>query len=468
MPQIGIELRIGNHDEGALVEHDQFSAFYTFHIQNTEQKDQRISIKNLLKELRRLKLNPSLEGLDLLSLACAAYAADTSINRYRNSDDGWTRQFHLFVPVSDVSVWQPQQELITEILNFLTGDLWQITFRQSEASIVVSTRTMKPTAYVTDDICLFSGGMDSFIGAMKLLDEGKRPLLVGHAKSSDVSEYRNNASRELMDRYSTLSPDLVRAFVRVGKPKLHGRAMEGENTERGRSFLFLALGAACATALPASENNARKNLYIPENGFITLNLPLTPLRIGAYSTRTTHPYYLTLMQRLFNAVGIAVDVINPFEFKTKGEMLLESGAASFVAEVDTMSCSRPSTRNANIEGAGRKHCGRCVPCIIRRAALKKANQPDDNDQLIEGRRYRTDIYKTRLHASTAKVENKTAKGENVMAFKYMIERVRQDPNFLTAAIRLTGPLEFPDQSLAVYKRGLEEVEAVLQNVTVVE
>lgn len=468
MPQIGIELRIGKNDEGASVEHDQFSAFYTFYIQNSDQKNQRISIDKLLKELRRLKLSPSLQGLDLLTLACAAYAADTSINRYRNSDDGWTRQLHLFVPVSDPSLWQSQQELISDILNFLTGDLWQVTFRQSSATIAISKKIMKPTEYTTDTVCLFSGGMDSFIGAMKLLNEGKRPLLVGHAKSSDVSEFRNNASQELINRYRNLSPALVKAFVRVNKPKRNDKAIEGENTERGRSFLFLALGAACATALPESEENSRKKLYIPENGFITLNLPLTPLRIGAYSTRTTHPYYLKLMQRLFNAIEMNIDVINPFEFKTKGEMLLGCGDPAFVAEVDTMSCSRPSTRNANIEGAGRRHCGRCVPCIIRRAALKKANQPDDNNQLIEGRRYRTDIYRTRLHASTAKVADKTAKGENVMAFKYMIERVRQDPNFLTAAIRLTGPLEYPDQSLAVYKRGLEEVEAVLQNVTVIE
>lgn len=468
MPQIGIELRIGNSDEGASVEHDQFSTFYTFYIQNTEQKEQRISIYHLLKELRRLQLNPSPQGLDVLTLACAAYAADTSINRYRNSDDGWTRQFHLFVPVSDAALWQPQQELISKILNFLTGDLWQITFRQSDASIVVAKRTMKPTEYLTNTVCLFSGGMDSFIGAMKLLDKEKRPLLVGHAKSSDVSEFRNNASQELIERYRNLSPELVKAFVRVQKPKHNDRAIEGENTERGRSFLFLALGAACATALPELEDKAKKKLYIPENGFITLNLPLTPLRIGAYSTRTTHPYYLNLMQRLFNAVGINIDVINPFEFKTKGEMLLECGDPAFVAGADTMSCSRPSTRNANIEGAGRRHCGRCAPCIIRRAALKKANQVDDNNQLRADRQYRTDIYTKRLHASTAKVEDKTAKGENVMAFKYMIERTRQDPNFLTAAIRLTGPLEFPDRSLAVYKRGLEEVEAVLQNVTVVE
>jgi hypothetical protein len=139
-----------------------------------------------------------------------------------------------------------------------------------------------------------------------------------------------------------------------------------------------------------------------------------------------------------------------------------------VAGVDTMSCSRPSTRNANLEGPGRRHCGRCVPCIIRRAALKKANLPDDNASLCEARKYRTDIYSTTLYASTANVEDKTAKGENVMAFKYMIERNRIDPNYLTAAIRLTGPLDDPEQSLAVYNKGLAEVEAVIRQVNVVD
>lgn len=468
MPKTGIEIRLGATDRGATVDNKQFKSFYTFYIQNNEQKQQRISLENFLRDLRKLKLNPSQQGLDLLVLACAAYAADNSVNRYKNSDDGWTRQFHLFVPVSDPVLWQPQQELISKILNFLTGDLWEISFRQSSTTITVSNKALKPTEYLSDTVCLFSGGMDSFIGAMKLLQEGKRPLLVGHAKSSDVSDFRNRASAELINKYRSLDPRLVKAFVRVWKPQLNDKAIEGENTERGRSFLFLALGAVCASALPVPEEGIRKKLFIPENGFITLNLPLTPLRMGAYSTRTTHPYYLKLMQRLFDAVKLDLEIINPFEFKTKGEMLLESADPAFVASVDTMSCSRPATRNARIEGPGKRHCGRCVPCIIRRAALKKANLPDNNITLPADRKYRTDIYREQLHASTAKVENKTAKGENVMAFKYMIERNRINPNFLTATIRMTGPLDHPDDSLDVYRRGLEEVEAVLRNVTVID
>mgnify|MGYP002777832639 CR=1 FL=1 len=459
MSTIGIDIRIGNADTGAKVEPGQFSAFHVFHMQNPDVAENRISIEEFLKSLRSFRLKPSPIALDLLVIACAAYAADTSINRHKNSEDGWTRQFHLFVPVSELGAWNAQQRLIEEILNFLTGDLWRISFRQSTQPITVAKRQQKPTSYVTDTVCLFSGGMDSFIGAMKMLNEGKRPLLVGHAKSSDVSHFRNEAGNALRQRFAALEPRIVQAFVRCEKPRVDGVAIRGENTERGRSFLFLAIGAVCASALPV--DGKKKKLYIPENGFIALNLPLTPLRMGAYSTRTAHPYYLKLMRQLFDGLEMDLDLENPFEDKTKGEMLLDSGDPGFVANAATMSCSRPSTRNAKVEGAGMRHCGRCVPCIIRRAALRKAKILDDNAQLPEERQYRTDIFSEPLQASNVR-------GENVMAFRYMIERIKLDSNFLKSAIHLTGPLDAPEKSLVLYQRGLDEVAAILQHVNVVD
>lgn len=468
MATIGIELRIGNTDTGAEIDHSQFVDFYSFTLQHPSQSGPDISLSKLLVSLRKLKLQPVVAALDLIGLACAAYAADTSINRYKTSDDGWTRQFHLFVPVSDEATWQSQSELVSQILNFLTGDLWQITFRQSDTQIVVAKRPMKPTTSTAEMVCLFSGGMDSFLGAMKLLEDGDKPLLVGHAKSSDVSSFRNQAFAALQQRYTASAPDLVSAHVRVTKPRRAGRVVEGENTERGRSFLFLALGAVCASALPQVSAGQSKKLWIPENGFITLNLPLSPLRMGAYSTRTTHPYYLKLVQQLLDALALGVTIENPFEFDTKGEMLADCADPAFAAGVNTMSCSRPGTRNANLEGKGNRHCGRCLPCIIRRAALKKAGITDDNALLADDRKYRTDIYRETLHASTAKATNKAAKGENVMAFRYMLARVQVSPNFLPSAIQVTGPLETPAASLDVYQRGLQEVEAVLQHVRLID
>jgi len=468
MAHIGIELRVGPQDAGSGADTDSFARFYTFYAEDPAHKAHRVSFSKLLKSLRRLQLQPTTTGLDLVTVAAAVYAADTCVERYRYADDSWTRQLHLFIPVSDPVLWQAQEPLLAELLNFLTGDLWQLSFRPSAGSIVVAKRAMSPTTYTTDTVCLFSGGMDSFLGAMKLLEAGQRPLLVGHAKSSDVSEFRNKAATALLSRYARLDPQLVEAYVRVGKPQENGKAVDGENTERGRSFLFLALGAACASALPPTAAGQRKQLHIPENGFITLNLPLTPLRIGAYSTRTTHPYYLGLMQRLFDALQLETTITNPFEFKTKGEMLRECADPTFVAAVDTMSCSRPATRNATLEGPGKRHCGRCVPCIIRRAALKKAGLPDSNTQpRADGYPpYRTDIYTETLHVSTGK--NMPGKGEHAMSLRYLSQRARAKPNFLEAAIRLTGPLSNPSASLAVYKRGLAEVEAVLRQVRLVD
>ena len=64
-------------------------------------------------------------------------------------------------------------------------------------------------------------------------------------------------------------------------------------------------------------------LLIPENGFISLNIPLTPLRVGTFSTRTTHPLFISQMQDILDALGINVRLSNPYQFKTKGEMLHE-------------------------------------------------------------------------------------------------------------------------------------------------
>lgn len=59
-----------------------------------------------------------------------------------------------------------------------------------------------------------------------------------------------------------------------------------ENTSRGRSLLFL-----CAALSVAGILGENVPVYIPENGFIGLNIPLTGGRKGTCSTRTTHPYF---------------------------------------------------------------------------------------------------------------------------------------------------------------------------------
>ena len=120
-----------------------------------------------------------------------------------------------------------------------------------------------------------------------------------------------------------------------------------------------------------AQTNGQENvkLFVPENGFISLNAPLTPRRIGSLSTRTTHPYFFELMQSIFDSVGIRTSIVNPYQFKTKGEMLIECKNQGLLRDIvsHTVSCSKWKRE--------KQQCGKCVPCIIRRASLLAASIP---------------------------------------------------------------------------------------------
>ena len=458
---IGLEVLLGLDDLGANKDEKELcKVFYSYNINNLTNQNNKIRFEKLYKALRKLQLFPSIVAEDLFLIACAVYAADIRINRYQHAQDSWTRQLKIFIPVSNIKIWLDVSETLKSILGFLTGDIWDFEFRRRPNNdplfSISKSKLYTGMPYVTDTVCLFSGGMDSFIGAYNLLKNGTVPLLIGHSKSADVSYFRNTAYNALKEKYNDKDLALVEAVVSIDKQKnITGR----EDTERGRSFLFLALGILCASPLPVEGNQQRK-LIVPENGMISLNLALTPLRLGAYSTRTTHPYLLQLIQTLIDTLNIDVKINNPYELKTKGQMLVDTNDSSFIANIDTMSCSRPATRNANLEGKGFKHCGRCVPCIIRRAALKRAGLIDDQEKLPIEKQYRFDILTELVSASNVK-------GENVMAFKYLINQTEKHPNYLTAMIRMTGPLDDVKSYLDMYTEGVKEVRSLIDAVKVV-
>ena len=81
-------------------------------------------------------------------------------------------------------------------------------------------------------------------------------------------------------------------------------------TMRTRSLNFLAFAAVGACAVQAVSQQDQIDLFVPENGFISLNAPLTNRRIGTLSTRTTHPHFMAGIQNLFGAVGIPCRIVN--------------------------------------------------------------------------------------------------------------------------------------------------------------
>lgn len=304
----------------------------------------------LTQAATRLPRPPSVRAWDFLSIALAIHAADRFVVR-REAQDSWTRMIALEVELLQPEPWADQAAALADALRFLSSDIWYLRFRSGGAPPPAFQGSLSDR----DCACLFSGGLDSLIGAIDLKAQGRRPLLVSQAspKEGPVQAY-------------------LAGHIGLADHRFEGRASERwwqpyEPSSRARSVLFIGYGAVAASTLGPANGPAE--LIVPENGLISINAPLTRRHIGSLSTRTTHPHFIASLQRVFDAVELGVRLSNPYGFRTKGEMLAECqnrmieqfAAASY-------SCGKGKRLN--------QHCGRCVPCLIRRASFHAAGVAD--------------------------------------------------------------------------------------------
>jgi len=290
----------------------------------------------------------------------------------------------LLVPVSDPDVWAGAATELIDALNFLTGDNWSLRFVQHE----VEDNQHQLLADAPARVVLLSGGADSGTGAVisaSSLTLNESHILVSHSSSGATS----GAQRAVHDRLEALFPGKQpihrQIFIGRAKKRIDGTNYPDEPSSRSRSFLFLTLGLAAAARSGAT-------LWIPENGFASLNPPLGPERLGALSTRTTHPWFLWRLQQALSKVGAHADLENPFQLETKGEMftrasgvLGKDGASAFLST--TNSCSHTDQNYQGVPSG--THCGVCFGCIVRRASFKASGLHDQTRYLSAESRYAT-------------------------------------------------------------------------------
>lgn len=387
--------------------------------------------------LRSHGRNASVRSRDLLRLAAAVYCADLMTPR-RQSYDRWTRHIRLYLALEEPDPWQAEGEALTRLLRFLTGDHWELDVRPGNPEPwPASPEDDDPRGF--DTVCLFSGGLDSFVGALDLLSREQRAVLVGHyARGSGATSVSQAAVGEIVqDRYGSAHAPLLRYFV--SPPRQPGR--DRENTTRGRSLMFLALGVVTAEAFGA------RRLVVAENGLISLNVPLTSTRLGSLSTRTTHPHFIDMFRGLLRAVGLEVELELPYRFKTKGEMLRECSEPDLLMEglPSTISCAHPEAMR--FAGAPNTHCGYCLACMIRRAAVEAAGLKDPT-------RY--------VYPDPSSLSGKSAVDLKVL--RLALARYAKKPPRMADLLR-AGPLPGTDdermQLLGVYRRGIDELRAFL-------
>jgi 7-cyano-7-deazaguanine synthase in queuosine biosynthesis len=297
--------------------------------------------------------------LELFHLAAAVYCAD----RLSPRPAEWARDITIEFPVHDPGIWSDTSPL-AETLSFLSGDNWEL--RPFAAPAAKPRRTHAPIASF-DAACLFSGGLDSFAGAIHLLESGQTVCLVSHYEGGQTPSAQTHLYDQLRSHYGPDRVSLRRIFLRPATTRpgqKHPLGKDRESSTRSRSLLFLASGL-----LVANGAGSAVPLVIPENGFIGINVPLTAARSGSLSTRTTHPHFMASLGNALPKLGITNSILNPYRHLTKGEMLAQSPNPGLLARLaaSTLSCAHPETARYARRPQG--NCGYCFPCLIRRGSM---------------------------------------------------------------------------------------------------
>ncbi len=410
-------------------------------------------IGHTLDDLMKLGIFPSEVGVDLFVFAAHVWAADTHISRSTESQDSWTREIRVVVPVSHPEKWNAASSTLKRALDFLTGDLWTINFRPrpTHLSKVAPTDSSQPRKIPFDSIALFSGGLDSLIGAIDLLERGGNPFLISHAGEAATSNAQQKCFDALKIHYTESQLDRLRVWMSF--PGVPVRGNELEKSTRSRSFLFFTLGILAGTGF-----NAPFVLRAPENGLIALNIPLDPLRLGSHSTRTMHPFYTARWNEVLEILGISGKIENPFWNKTKGEIVEACADKTLLQRLVPISLSCSSPTKERWRGKSVQHCGYCLPCLIRRAALRKGL----------GANADTTIY-TVGNLRGRVLDTSKAEGQQVRSCQFAIKRLNTNPNLARIIVHGSGSLsdEPPAKQLElvdVYRRGMTEVAAILTGV----
>lgn len=314
-------------------------------------------------------------NIDFVRIAVTAFAADRTSPR-RNGGSNWnSRNIGLTIPVHSPDLWGSVRDSLEALLGLLTGDSWRLRFLPTYGP-KESIREFRTGA---ERVVLVSGGADSAIGALnsrQTIGRGGH-ILVSHIGATVLAP----TQRRIGDAAKRLIPGSPQTHMQISfrrrSRQINGEPFPNEPSSRSRSLLFLAFGLVIASL-------EKIPLWIPENGFASLNPPLGAERRGSLSTRTTHPAFLEGLTSILDVVGAQSTIVNPFDHRTKGEMFASvsdqfGGAEASKFLSSTHSCGLTGQRSFGV--SVRTQCGVCFGCVLRKAAFNSSGVPDTTEYI---------------------------------------------------------------------------------------
>jgi hypothetical protein len=242
-------------------------------------------------------------------------------------------------------------------LRQLTGDTWGFTFSQANDRLLIGARQAALGFPKIKTLAMaYSDGLDS--RAVSALSGGKDEVLCIRVANKRQRLKKGDSS-----------------FAQI--PFRVDGHNSNESSFRSRGFQFAAVAAIAAHL---SEMTC---IIVPESGQGALGPVLLPLH-NIYADYRNYPKFFRNMEQFVKAVlGYRVRYEQPRLWYTKGQTLrafLDLPGKSKDSLRDTRSCWQ-NRRIVNV-GGGKKQCGLCAACLLRRLSLHVADVHETPDKYV--------------------------------------------------------------------------------------
>lgn len=298
---------------------------------------------------------------DALLVAAAVEFADKIQRRPAYS---WARNFELRIPVHDLDRWNERRvkETLLDVLNFLTGDHWNIEFYSRAQSVNAPRQGLLSLSAGVDAVIPFSNGLDSCaVAGLMVREMGQsvvRIRLGSRLRDGETLARQGEAFTSVPYRVTPTN----RRFV--------------ESTARSRGFKFALISGLAAYLAKAGQ------VIVPESGQGALGPTLVPVG-QAYEDYRSHPLFTTRMERFLQALlDYRVRYVFPQLWCTKAETLKRfvnecRGDTSWLL---TWSCWQQN-RHVGVDHKKRQ-CGICAACMLRRLSVHAAGLSEPRDRYV--------------------------------------------------------------------------------------
>ncbi len=282
---------------------------------------------------------------DLLEIAAYVAAAEI-LSDQKEFVSGSLYKF--YIGARDYEFWNRSEakHLLVQLTEFLSPFRFEFNFcRQTAGGKKRSKPAKRPKK--GNKVTLFSGGLDSMAGAVKVLSEtDDNVCLLSHQPGLPGVSYVQNT---LYNMLSELYPGRCKHY------KFHCGVPNRQSSDKTRMMRPLVYNTA---AFAAASVDGTDHYFVFENGISAMNLN----KELPSADRSTHPKALGILEELFSLVsGKPFHINQPFLFYTKADVirvLKDNNQVQLLKHI--VSCSRTTDIKP-----GDSHCGVCPACISR-------------------------------------------------------------------------------------------------------